>query len=64
MRGSDGPTTGVTVPFYVRLAGSASQFCVDELRSSGFNEFDEEETRVTVLEASGTRKSFVRMIRA
>jgi hypothetical protein len=43
-------------------ATSNGQRCVEELRQSGFNEFDEEETRVTFLEASSDQTPLTKQI--
>jgi hypothetical protein len=52
MSGNVSPTTVTTAPRRLRQQDHTGQFCVDELRGSGFNEFDEEETNVTILEVS------------
>ena len=55
MSRSVSPTTVVTASSRQETRDGVGQICVDELRASGFNEFDEEETRVTVLEAFSTQ---------
>ena len=47
------PTTALAAECSLGHPVSVGQLCVDELRASGFNEFDEEETKVTILEATG-----------
>ena len=53
MSGNVSPTTGTAAPSRLRQLDQAGGFCVDELRRSSFNEFDDEETNVTILEVSG-----------
>ena len=53
MNRSVSPTNVAASHCHVGSLEEVGQKCVEELRLSGFNDFDEEETNVTVLETSG-----------
>ena len=54
MSGNVSPTSGMRPPRRLRQTEDVGRCCVNELGESGFSEFDEEETNVTVFESSGT----------